>query len=279
MTSSEQKSCRFQDTDPDLTIDELRRLTREYWRFEGTIERRIKWYIEKLLPQELKRAEKRDVLEDRLCDTLALLVGYSPEPLLQAICAFQPQRVVLLLNEWYGSQDDPNRQSGTSHGRDIKEWITDTDWLAPLLDQSPTVDLYEVADRPDAVFQKLCECVLPDQRDGRSVIVDITGAKKSMDAGAFLFAAYADIPISYVDFDDYDEKERRPLGFTCRIGTLANPYDAFRLRDWERVRRLYNNYHFRAAADILSDILSLFNVYIPELIRDFIGTASVSSML
>ena len=61
-------------------------------------------------------------------------------------------------------------------------------------------------DRPDAVFQGLCEHVLPDRQAGKRVIVDVTGAKKSMVAGAFLFAAYADMPISYVDFDEYDEE-------------------------------------------------------------------------
>lgn len=84
--------------------------------------------------------------------------------------------------------------------------------------------------------------------------MDITGGKKSMDAGAFLFAAYAGIRISYVDFDEYHPKERRPFGFTCRIGELQNPYEAFSLRDWERVRQLYEQYHFRAARTLISEI-------------------------
>jgi hypothetical protein len=243
-------------TDRDLDVNALWRLTRDYWRQSGTLEQRMRWYVEDLLPEELKYAEARKALEFRPCDTLALLVGYSLEPLFQVISVFQPQRLVLLLNQWYGSQDDPQRQRGKSRGQDVRELIRD--FLSPLLCRLPTtIDLYEVADQPDAVFRALCQHVLPDQQKGKDVIVDITGAKKSMDAGAFLFAAYADIPISYVDFDDYDEDKRRPLGFTCRIGALANPYNVFRLRDWERVRRLYDSYHFRAAAETLAGILRI----------------------
>lgn len=239
-----------------MDANTLRRRTQDYWRRSGTAEQRITWYIEHLLPDELRYAEARQALEFHPCDVLALLVGYSLEPLLQSIGIFQPQRLVLLLNEWYGSQGDPQRQRGKSRGQEIRELIQDI--LSPLLDRPPAIiDVYEVADRPDAVFRAQCEHVLSDQQQGRNVIVDITGAKKSMDAGAFLFAAYADIPISYVDFDDYDEEKRRPFGFTCRIGTLANPYDVFRLRDWERVRRLYDRYHFRAAMEALSGILGV----------------------
>lgn len=228
-----------------LSTDKLRQLTREHWDRGG-----IKWYIEKLLPEELKYAKERGAIEEHPCDTLALLVGHSVEPLLQAICAFQPkERLVLLLNEWYGSQDDPHRQRGLDRGRDLQEVIE----MLPcdLFGEQPGIEWHEVTDQPASVFRKLCQYVLPDQQAGKRVIVDITGAKKSMDAGAFLFAAYADIPVSYVNFDDYHEKKRRPYGFTCRIETLDNPYRLFRLRDWERVRRLYESYSFRAARELL----------------------------
>jgi hypothetical protein len=228
-----------------LGATELRRLTRRYWDRGGT-----KRYIEELLPEELKFARERGAIEEHPCDTLALLVGYSVEPLLQAVCAFQPdERLVLVLNEWYGSQDDPNRQRGLKRGGNLEEVIK---VLPPkLLPKQPVIESREVTDEPTSVFRRLCQYVLPDQQAGKQVIVDITGAKKSMDAGAFLFAAYADIPVSYINFDDYDEEKRRPYGFTCRIGTLDNPYELFRLRDWEQVRQLYDGYSFRAASELL----------------------------
>lgn len=242
--------------DRDLAVGALRRRTHKYWRQRGTMEQRLAQYVEDLLPDELEYAEKRGTLRFRPCHTLALLVGYSLEPLLQTISVFQPERrLVLLLNRWYGSPNHPDRQRGQDRGEDVQELLEDI--LFPLLRCQPEVALCEVDDQPDAVFHALCEQLLPDQRARRDIVVDITGAKKSMDAGAFLFAAYADIPISYVDFDDYDEDKRRPFGFTCRIGTIANPYEEFRLREWERVRRLYSRYHFRAAAETLIGILGI----------------------
>lgn len=237
-----------------LALDEMRRITAEYWNkqqpaADATSAERIAWYIRTLLPEELHYADVvRRALTYPACHTLVLLVGYSPEPLLQTISVFQPRRVVLLLNQWYG------KERGQAHGAELAGWIAQ--WLAPMLPRPPALEMHEVADRPDAVFQALSSYVLADRQAGKPVIVDITGAKKSMDAGAFLFAAYADLPISYVDFDDYDETYRRPFGFHCRIGTLTNPYDAFRLREWERVRRMVEGYHFRAAAETLAEIVS-----------------------
>ncbi len=237
-----------------LAVDDLRRITGEYWNRqqptpEATPGERIAWYITQLLPEELSYADTvRHALAFHPCHTLVLLVGHSPEPLLQTIGVFQPERVLLVLNQWYG------KQRGQARGAELSDWIVR--WLNPMLPKPPALELCEVADRPDAVFDALCERVLPERRRDQAVIVDITGAKKSMDAGAFLFAAYADIPISYVDFDDYDETYRRPYGFHCRIGTLTNPYDAFRLREWERVQRMYEGYHFRAAAATLAEIVA-----------------------
>ena len=57
--------------------------------------------------------------------------------------------------------------------------------------------------------------------------------------------------ISYVDFEEYDENERRPYGFGCKIGELTNPYKEFALHEWERVRVLYERYQFRDAQMLL----------------------------
>lgn len=232
-----------------LDTGALRDLSVDYWRRSGALAERLGWYVAHLLPHELAHAEARGALQFPPCHTLALLVGHSIEPLLQAVSVFQPQRVLLVLSEWYDRRDVPDPQRGEEWGREVAA-------LIGLLPGAPAVDLCEVPDQPDAVFQGLCDQVLDERQAGLPVVVDISGGKKSMVAGAFLFAAYADIPISYVNFDTFDEAMRRPLGFTCRIGTLTNPYDAFRLRAWERVRRLYTNYHFRAAAEVLEDILA-----------------------
>lgn len=266
-----------------LGSTQLRRCTVAYWeqqkpRPRASKAERIKWYIETLLPEELRWADEHNQLKHKACHTLTLLVGYSPEPLFQTIGVFQPQRVVLLLNQLYGSQ------SGWSRGGDMKRWIDE--WLTPLigrqLDVTPRViadwpefaHQPEVAEQPGAVFRELCDHVLDAHKEGEPVIVDITGAKKTMTAGAFLFAAYADIPVSYVDFGEYDQDKFRPFGFTCRIGPLDNnPYETLALHDWERVWHLYRTSHFRAAAHTLSQILGVMRTPIEQ------TTESDSSLL
>jgi hypothetical protein len=105
-------------------------------------------------------------------------------------------------------------------------------------------------------------------------VIDITGGKKSMVAGTFLYAAYAGIPISYVDFDKYHPEKRRPYGYSCRIGEITDPYQNFALREWERVRDLYTDYKFREARKTLKAMWSNVKVYFPD-----DASASVETLL
>ncbi|MBN2001739.1 MAG: hypothetical protein JXA21_00165 [Anaerolineae bacterium] len=205
------------------------------------------WYIKKLLPKELNYASAHHGMPDNLtCDTLVLLVGHSLEPLLQTISVLEPTQIILLLNCNY------NGTPGKQYGKEFKQHIEKH--LAPHLSHplEPVrceliAETPEAASRPDAVFHALCKHVLPQQAPDHCIVIDITGGKKSMDVGAFLFAAYANIPVVYMDFDTFVPQKRRPWGYTCRLGELKNPYDAFALRDWERVHRAYEHYHFREA--------------------------------
>ena len=232
---------------------ELRDLTKEkYWNIMQDIsdlEPLLEIYIDDLLPQEMKWLQDHPSegrLSDQTCETLIMLVGYSIEPLLQSIWAYQPSQIVLLLNEKYGDE------CGYDFGGKIERLIQKLYQIHFPEKIVPTVDARELTAVPLTVFEKLHNIV--ENPDG--VVVDITGGKKKMVAEAFLYAAYAKIDISYVDFDDdaYDPIYRRPYGYLCRIGRLHNPYQAFALRDWEHVRELYHNYNFRAAKQALKKL-------------------------
>lgn len=237
-----------------LTETHLKQRTRQYW------EKRPGYdcYVSELLGQELQEAGKDPTRlrgPEKPVHTLALTVGESFEPLLQVVCVLQPQRVVLLLNEFYG--DTP----GSDHGEDLKQFmlkLAQEDQLPetrrPKL-KACDFDLVNLAtDTPTQVFRALRKAMQERQAEppeGHTNAVDITGAKKSMVVGAFLYAAHSGLPITYVDFDEYDTQWGKPYGYTCRIGEIANPYEAFRLRDWEQVRRLYASYSFRNARALL----------------------------
>ncbi len=221
-------------------------------------------YVDELLGRELQHAAS-DPLPygtprlrrlDKPVHTLALTVGESFEPLLQVVCVLNPKRVVLILNNLYEGG------SGLAHGETLKKRMMKlaqapdlpADIQKPQL-QDSDFDLAELdADTPIDVFralQALLQKAEAQPPNGYTNAVDITGAKKSMVVGAFLYAAHSSLPITYVDFDKYDPEKGRTFGYSCKIGRVADPYAAFHLRDWEHVRRFYDNYNFRGACELI----------------------------
>ena len=79
-----------------------------------------------------------------------------------------------------------------------------------------------------------------------------------MVAGAFLYAAYSNAAIAYVDFEDYDPKYQKPYGYLCKIRALDNPYQKFALRDWEQIQYMYGSYSFSAALNLLNGMSEMF---------------------
>jgi hypothetical protein len=242
----------------------IKRETEKYWdMLRRNYDRTMPvWrrYARELLPQEMTwmRAEQ---LPLESCQTLVLLVGQSIEPLLQSVWAHNPQELLLILNQWY-DQDT----SGEDFAKDLRELLS----LLPSEQCVPSENIYQqvVKPEPAEVFRALVDRV----RDRKDVVIDITGAKKSMVAGAFLYAAYGDVPVSYVDFDEtsYSAEHGKPYGYASHIRSFDNPYTAFALRDWERVRRSYLRYKFRDARLLLSDgrdigsVLDSMMEYLPD---------------
>lgn len=245
-----------------LFKSDLKARTEEYWDKKPGYE----CYITELLGRELREAQKdsarlRDV--GKPVHTLALTVGESFEPLLQVVCVLRPKRVVLILNSFYSGTP------GCDHGEDLKELMVKLTEIADLPEKmhpelrEEDFDLVELNnDTPTQVFRALRQAMQKPEAqppEGHTNVVDITGAKKSMVVGAFLYAAHTGLPITYVDFDEYDAQWGRPYGYTCRIGEIANPYEAFHLRDWEQMRRLYESYSFRNARALLGEPASAEN--------------------
>ncbi len=212
-------------------------------------------YIEELLPKELDCARSDRDNPPRVPDiaaqggTLVLLVGFSIEPLLQSIAVYKPAKVLPIVN-----------RNNIMNPEELYELLRGAiSNLHPRFLQTavtiPGTPVVLQADHPVGVFQVLRRELIPRLREGERLILDITGGKKSMVAGAILFAAFAGVQISYVDFDEYDPANRVPLGFTCRIGELPNPYTIFRLKDWQSVRELYERHSFHAAGRLLDGIV------------------------
>ncbi len=251
--------------------DDIKRITKKYWDSLGPseVDDAMRFYVlekqkrldgKSLLEAELQYAQAKGRFTAQPCETLVLLVGFSLEPLLQSVYVYQPQKVVLILNE--KGYPPEEWHVFASHIKNAVGLLVQKNLLprSPKLPGKDNKVGYPAADNPSAVFQTLVE-VLHDETD---VVIDVSGGKKSMVSGAYLYAAYAGARISYVDFDEYDPKNRRPYGYSCRIGELSNPYQTFTLREWERVRVLYEQYQFREARTILQSISSVMTQVMPH---------------
>lgn len=238
---------------------EIRNLTEDYWRHLDDHPRDYDYYIDKLLGRELGMAAQKPERLRSLAQpvhALAMTVGDSFEPLLQMVCVLKPQRLVLILNHDYSGTP------GKDYGADLRRFIKRLskapdlpDQLRPQPMQSDAFDCIEIPqDTPTEVFRALTQAFQKAEAQpptGYVNAVDITGAKKSMVVGAFLYAAHSGLPITYVDFEEYSSKWHRPYGYKCKIGQIPDPYEAFRLRDWEQVRQAYQSYNFRGACTLI----------------------------
>jgi hypothetical protein len=210
-----------------------------------------------LLQAELDWAKEHDQIQVHSCETLVLLVGFSPEPLLQSVCVYQPKKVILVLNQWYGEEEGI---VFAQHFQEGIEYLEQKHLIDPLPEFINDPGYVLPQDDPASVFQTLVGAL----HDVSDAVIDITGGKKSMVAGAFLYAAYAGIPISYVDFDEYHPEKRRPYGHSCRIGEITSPYRQFALREWEQVRASYTDYKFREAQKTLEKMWPQVKGYFPD---------------
>lgn len=213
-----------------------------------------------------RRQDRWPKLEKGQSVTLVLLIGTSFEPLYQTIWAYWPKRLVLVLNENYGlvtgNHNDfvppktiwedftDNLKSRLPH--EIVDNIEDRKDLDEFCEKQMCV-----ADTPLAIFRHLHERLkqeLKARNPQQEVIIDITGAKKTMVAGAYLFAAYTNSKISYVDFDRYDKGYGKAYGYTCRIATVENPIKKLALKQWQAIEKFYGQYDFNAALEVLQQI-------------------------
>jgi hypothetical protein len=75
-----------------------------------------------------------------------------------------------------------------------------------------------------------------------------------MVSGAYLFSSYTNVSVSYIDYEEYSEEYRKPYGHTCKPDELENTMELFKLREWDRVRQLYEQYAFRRAKELIAEI-------------------------
>ena len=220
-------------------------------------------YVSQLLPLELRIGRMRGAIQEhRQIDLLVLPVGFSLEPLLQTILVYKPKEVFLLLSNEYAWPGE--LMKGKKFGKRIVQPLIAT--LKDMEDGHKTMVrkisavLEDDHDKPKDVFRFLLRELKEDVRK-RNIVLDITGSKKSIISGCTLFADYTGSRVTYVDFDKYDMRSRRPLGYMCRIDLLDRRNEHFSIREWTRIRNLFEQFAFRNAADELEQMIGQMEAY------------------
>jgi hypothetical protein len=169
-------------------------------------------------------ASRREAADLAPPDLLLLTVGTSPEPLLLAVAHHAPARVALLIEEHF--DDDERRELERLWNR-VRE----------RLEQPPfgEVAWRRVRADPGSLFRDVEQQVQAARADGvERIVLDFTGAKKTMVAGAFLAAGFLELEASYVNFRDYDSTLNRPVPGTSFPVAVPHPVELFRPREGER---------------------------------------------
>ena len=145
---------------------------------------------------------------------LITLVGLSPLPLAMNIDVLQPKKVYFLYSDL--SINEIYVIKGLIKHSEFKEFKI-------RINENKVEDLYE----------KILH--ISETEDAKNIVIDITGGKKLMVAGAVSAANSCNINYIYTDFKDYDKKTRLPkpnseyLHFIKNIGnfhaTLTNKSD------------------------------------------------------
>lgn len=167
---------------------------------------------EVLLPESVRRIREM-VAENPLepVDLLVSLSGFSPETTVCAAAFLRPKELLVLVSH--------TARSGLNVIKrhvDLPESHIDTRRVDPL----DPVQIYRYIQDEVDQFKRFNNAKRP------RVVIDITGGKKSMSAGAALAAAQLDSEMCYVD-GEYDSLLRQAEPGTERLEFIRNPTKLF----------------------------------------------------
>lgn len=186
---------------------------------DGTpIEQARRYRFEQLVPEALRRIAQRLAAEPpESVDLLVSLSGFSPETTIFAAAFLQPKALLVLQS--HSARDGIDHIMNHLGMRSSQVDVQRVDPLDP-------VDLYERIRKAVEDYKRFNTVSHPN------VIIDITGGKKSMSAGAALAAAQLDSRMCYID-GDFNPDIRQPEPETERLEMLDNPTKLFGDREME----------------------------------------------
>jgi len=179
-----------------------------------------RYWLEALAEPIIERAREKlgELGEVPRVDLLVSVAGFSPETTIVTAGAFQPREVLVISSgQPYDNIDviaDFLTQRGLRHSQFRHERCTAAD-----------LSVFEIVCRRVKEHRRLRAEMGGSDQDGETLI-DITGGKKVMSAGAAMAAWELDLRISYVN-NTYDSQRRTAVPGTEEIVLLDSPYSLY----------------------------------------------------
>ncbi|GIF96574.1 hypothetical protein [Catellatospora citrea] len=210
----------------DLKLQRMRRIFRGEEAFgAGTAaEQSQRFRIAEIYEDAVDQARRNsEDVERPPVDLLISLSGFSPETTLLAYELIKPKQLLIIYSE------------STKASLDVI-WAK----LAGRVAFSDVSTIPCDPADPVSIYHAVSKAVLPARRSGepRSTMIDITGGKKAMSAGAALAAAQLDLPMCYID-STYDREMRQALPGSEKLRVLANPTKLFGDRDMDSAMAMF----------------------------------------
>jgi hypothetical protein len=222
--------------------ERLRRIFRgELTHGEGTAaEQARRFWMDDLYDDVVEAARANSAAVERpAVDLLISLSGFSPETTLLAYELVRPARVLVISSE--NTRDKINTIYAKLDGK-----LAPADIEPRYVDPVDPIEIYDLVKR--AIYRG-------PQRSPLSAIIDITGGKKVMSAGAALAASQLDLPMCYID-SDFDPEMRQARPGSERLKVLPNPTRLFGDKDMDAARAMFRSGLYSGARARFAELTS-----------------------
>jgi hypothetical protein len=239
--------------------DQMRRIFRGELPYgDGTsADQARRFWFDQMYHDVVDAAQRNSASVERpTVDLLVSLSGFSPETTLLAYELLQPSRLLVISSE-------RTRVIFNVIHEKLQGRLSPAEIDRSYVDPVDPMEIYDLVKRAIRV----------QDPGGRplSVVIDITGGKKVMSAGAALAASQLDLPMCYID-SDFDPEMRQALPGTERLCVLPNPTALFGDKDMDAARAMFRSGLYSGARSRFEELsLSISQPATARFLQDLSG--------
>ncbi len=198
------------------------------------------FYFKELYDEVLKRFlshKKSEEVRKKGYKYVISLVGYSAQPILFWHSLVNPLKHFFVCS--------PETEKTLDRVMEILGYPKPSTWDKVVIKSTDILSIYK---NMKDVLKHI------GKENWKSVLIDITGGKKSMAGAASVIGQLLNIDVGYIDYDVYLDKQRKPRPGTEYPIILDNPLEVFSDIEIEKAKDFFNAYHFERANEILEGL-------------------------